>query len=162
MTTEKKRKEITDEVLEAASILAKRFRISTTPPSSNSKITHPREARRRNKKKTSVTETSKRCNIKIMKQTFHRTGRMVGSAGKQIILRTIESSGAIPRIFKSDRTFGYIRIRSVCMVPIKENEPFALSAIKWPFFYCMSDLEPYNQKLHTRRYFHNRKKNYPN
>lgn len=91
-------------------------------------------------------------NAKIAKQTKAYSTRL-----KKNVIMTREYHGAIPTVHRKDQFCGYTHTRSICITPIKENEPYTLSAAYFPMFYTMTDYEKYNKRQYTR-YFFNRKR----
>lgn len=121
------------------------------------------------KKKTSITlkinrshitRETKRDNVTIINKKESKSFR-----DKKLRTRTVESMGGMPRIYRSDKTYGYIHTRTICMLPIKEGtdedsdigQPFHISFLKWPMYYNQSDFGVYNQKLYTRSFFNKKK-----
>jgi hypothetical protein len=156
------RKRLQYDILQAAVFLAYKLGSIAGYDILRKKLEHHRRASSKTlkPKRHPIKEQSKRSNLRVIKQTSSESLK----DGRQL-LRVIESVGGMPVIYKTDKTFGYIKNRSLCMVPIKEGEdedndvgqPFHLSIVTWPFYYNQSDLAVYNNKVYTKSFFTKKK-----
>lgn len=100
------------------------------------------------KKRRGIRESTKRYGVTFIKTVSNYSQRL-----DKKVVRTSECTGAIPKVYRSDKNFGYLKIKSACMQPIKEREVYHLTEIHWPMYFSQLDFERYHDKVYHRRHF---------